>query len=97
MKMKSISSAELKTLYEKDKNINILDVREESEYEMGHIPGAEFKPLSEFPIQIDNEKTYYVICAGGGRSSMACEFLQKEGYDVVNVNDGMSAWSGDIE
>lgn len=95
---KAISNEEFKNIYENDENIHVLDVREDFEYEIGHIPGSESKPLSTFPIDdLDKDKTYYVLCQSGGRSEMACEFLSQQGYDVINVAGGMSSWQGDIE
>ncbi|AYC28537.1 rhodanese-like domain-containing protein [Paenisporosarcina cavernae] len=79
----------------------VLDVREESEYDMGHIIGAENKPLTE--LQADNveglseDKQYIVICQSGNRSKQASDILAKKGYDFVNVAQGMSSWNGDIE
>jgi len=37
---------------------------------------------------------YYVICQIGGRSEQASLFLDQEGYQVVNVLGGTSAWPG---
>lgn len=94
---KTISITEFQKLHNNDKNIQIIDVREDFEYEMGHIPGAISKPLSTFPIQVEKDTTYYVVCASGGRSEMACQVLAQAGYDVVNVEGGMAFWRGEIE
>lgn len=93
----NISNAEFSELYKNNKNLNIIDVREDYEYENGHIPGAQSAPLSSFPVLLDKEKTYYVVCQSGGRSSMACQMLKQDGQDVINVEGGMSAWKGAIE
>ncbi|WP_346024535.1 rhodanese-like domain-containing protein [Alkalibacterium indicireducens] len=50
-----------------------------------------------FRNYVKKDKEYHVICLSGGRSSMVCDFLGNQGYDVVNVMGGMSAWRGDIE
>ena len=81
-------------------DLNIIDVREAGEFSSGHIPGAINVPLSEFAQhldKIDKDKEQYVVCLSGARSSVACDFLGNNGYTVVNVMGGMSAWRGDIE
>ncbi|MBO0431727.1 rhodanese-like domain-containing protein [Enterococcus sp. DIV0660C] len=79
----------------KKKSVPIIDVRESVEYQMGHVPNAESFPLSELESissQLTKEKTYYVICQSGGRSATACNWLASEGFDVINVMGGTSAW-----
>ena len=97
MMTKAISISKFSELYKSNEHLNILDVREDFEYEKGHIPGAKSKPLSTFPVELDKEKTYYVICQSGGRSAGACQMLTQKGYDVINVEGGMSAWRGEME
>lgn len=87
--------------YQKSKNeeLTIVDVREADEFERGHIPSAKTLPLSGLGLHIDQltkDEKYYIICQSGGRSAMACEFLSSEGYEVVNVMAGMSAWKGEL-
>ncbi|PRY82299.1 rhodanese-like domain-containing protein [Alkalibacterium olivapovliticus] len=85
---------------QKREEICIIDVREADEFSSGHIPGAVSMPLSGLAQGyegLDKGTEYHVVCLSGGRSSMACEFLSNEGYDVVNVMGGMSAWRGEIE
>ncbi|WP_028273993.1 rhodanese-like domain-containing protein [Atopococcus tabaci] len=93
----SISMPEFDELYRKNKDIHIIDVREDDEFASGHIPGATSVPLSQFPTELDKDKSYYVICHSGGRSSLACQQLAQNGYDVTNVMGGMSAWRGETE
>lgn len=94
---KTISMSEFDEVYRKKDGMTILDVREEDEYKSGHIPGARSAPLSGFPAQLEKGKTYYVVCQSGGRSTMACQYLARNGHDVVNVMGGMSAWRGETE
>jgi rhodanese-related sulfurtransferase len=78
-------------------SIHVLDVRERDEYELGHIPGAMFTPLSEFMIHMDKiemTKHYYVVCHSGSRSQVVAEYLGKQGYQVSNVMGGMSTYRG---
>lgn len=73
----------------------VIDVRELDEYTAGHVPGAELVPLATVPEQLERfagEGPTYVICHSGGRSMRAAEFAAGEGYDVVNIAGGTSAW-----
>lgn len=79
----------------------VLDVREPNEYAGGHIVGAANKPLSELQASnfegIDQVSSYIVICQSGNRSQEASKILADEGYTIVNVSEGMSSWTGEIE
>lgn len=80
--------------------IVILDVREQDEWESGHIPDAKHIPLMELPTRLEElnpEDEIIVVCHSGGRSHHACEYLAHMGYNVVNMLGGMSVWRGDIE
>lgn len=79
----------------------VLDVREPSEYDQGHIPGAENKPLTVMKTGdfdgLNKEEKYVVICQSGNRSAQASELMLEEGYDFVNVEQGMGSWDGPVE
>ncbi|MBB5180228.1 rhodanese-related sulfurtransferase [Planomicrobium koreense] len=79
----------------------VLDVREAYEYEQAHIPGAENKPLSLLQSGdfegLQEDTKYVVICQSGNRSKQASDLLLEEGYDFVNVAQGMSSWEGAVE
>lgn len=79
----------------------VLDVREENEFAEGHIPNAVNKPLSKLQQddfeQLSKEEKYVVICRSGNRSQTASDILSAEGYEVINVSEGMSSWTGEIE
>ena len=92
--MERIKPVEFQALNQKE-DITILDVREEEEFQSGHIEGALNAPLSTLDKgyeQLDAAKRYYVICQGGMRSERACQFLETKGFDVVNVEGGMNRW-----
>lgn len=79
----------------KQKEIKIIDVREAYEYQVGHVPNAKNFPLSSlgtYRIDLNPEEEYYLICQSGARSENACAFLSGQGYNVVNVLGGTSAW-----
>jgi len=79
-----------------DDDARMIDVRERHEWEAGHAPGARLSPLKDLGTSLGNidiNENIPVICASGGRSSQAVEFLRKEGYDAVSVEGGMKAWA----
>jgi rhodanese-related sulfurtransferase len=65
----------------------------------GKIPGAVNIPLGlvEFRIhELDKLKEYILVCRSGGRSGRATEFLESQGYNVINMQDGMLSWEGKV-
>jgi molybdopterin/thiamine biosynthesis adenylyltransferase/rhodanese-related sulfurtransferase len=78
----------------------IVDVREASEWEQGHLPGAAHISKSYVEQQIEAavpDRTTPVIlyCAGGVRSLFAAQTLKSMGYtDVASMSGGFQAWKG---
>lgn len=73
----------------------ILDVREDYEWEAGHIAGALHIPLEQLPArleELDPDVDVNVICRTGGRSFRAATWLSENGYSAFNVIGGMGAW-----
>ena len=92
--MKEIAFDEFYQLYQKG-SLSVLDVREVEEFESLHLEGARNLPLSQLADtyeQLDKDQLYYVICKSGMRSARACQFLAEQGYDVINVQGGMTAF-----
>ena len=95
----------MKDFYEKYTNnssekLTIIDVREIHEYAAGHIPSAENFPLSTLGsdfTKLDKDQKYYVICQAGGRSAKAYDFLDAQGFDIINVEGGMNNWPGETK
>jgi rhodanese-related sulfurtransferase/rubrerythrin len=79
---------------------NLIDVRQPSEYERGHLPGAHLIPLREVAAkakELDPEKTSVVYCASGVRSRSATSLLSEMGFrDVSNISGGIKAWQGQV-
>lgn len=74
----------------------IVDVREPSEYQAGHIPEAKLLPLGELEARMDElpkNRQILCVCASGARSSMAAQRLARAGYTVINLRGGMMGWS----
>ncbi len=73
----------------------ILDVREDYEWEAGHVDGAVHIPLDQLPArleELDPDTDLNVICRTGGRSFRATTWLNENGYSAFNVVGGMGAW-----
>lgn len=101
-----VDAAFLKAVLDKKESIYIVDVREASEWNQGHIPTAIH--LSKGIIERDIESRIpdlnakvVLYCGGGYRSALAAENLQKMHYkNILSLQGGFSAWKNsgfDIE
>lgn len=76
----------------------LVDVREESEFAAGHLPGAVHigKGVIERDIEAkvpDVATPLVLYCGGGFRSALAADALQKMGYtNVISMDGGWSGW-----
>lgn len=74
----------------------VVDVRAESEWDAGHLPGALHIPLPELEErrgEIPTDREVVLQCQGGGRSAIAASLLKARGHDrVANLAGGYSAW-----
>lgn len=90
--------ADVKARLDRGEPLNIVDVREESEWAAGHVPGAVH--LGKGIIERDIEKTFpdpstelVLYCGGGFRSALAAWNLQQMGYErVISMDGGWSGW-----
>ena len=92
--MKEIAFDAFYQLYQNEQ-LSLVDVREAEEFETLHLEGAQNLPLSQLADiydRLDKNLLYYVICKSGMRSARACQFLAEQGYDVINVQGGMTAF-----
>lgn len=95
---KVVQSADAKTVKEwYDRNeILLVDVRETSEFEVEHIPGALLLPLSNFDPEIFPTlpgKKIVIHCAIGKRSEAAGKMLLNEGHPgAIHMTGGLDAW-----
>ncbi len=80
------------------KNALVLDVREQGEYDAGHILNSKLIPLGKLKERIGElekyrERPLVVVCRSGQRSAAACGLLGKQGFaQAYNLNGGIVAW-----
>lgn len=77
-------------------DVIVLDVREQWEYDEGHIPGVVLIPMGDVPNRLDEiptDKEVIVTCRSGNRSGQITDFLRQQGFDNVhNMEGGIVAW-----
>lgn len=77
-------------------DVVLLDVREQWEYDEGHIPGVTLIPMNEVASrlsEIPTDKEVIVTCRSGNRSGQVADFLRAQGFDNVhNMQGGILAW-----
>lgn len=96
MPMNTITVKSLKQLLEQNAEVQLIDVREIDEFEIGHIKEAKNIPLSELDQHVSDfnkDDDYIIICRSGNRSGMACDYLEQYDIKATNVQGGMIEWT----
>jgi rhodanese-related sulfurtransferase len=83
-----------------DEGVRVVDVREQDEWNSGHIPQATHLPLPQIVNnpekslgEGDREQPVVFVCAAGQRSAVASEVAAMLGYkDIYNLEGGTTAW-----
>ena len=90
---------QIKDRLDKGDNVNLIDVREDNEWDLGRIPTAIHlgKGIIERDIESvakNREMELILYCQGGFRSALAAESLKKMGYkNVYSMSGGFSTWA----
>jgi rhodanese-related sulfurtransferase len=74
----------------------LVDVRTDTEYAAGHVPGALHVPLADVRSEaagLDREKPLVVYCRSGERSGMAADAFAASGWDAHSIEGGLLQWS----
>lgn len=101
--MKSINSTYAEKLIKDNKDLVILDVRTYSEFKEARVKGAINIPVDELEWELNELEKYkenkiLVYCKVGVRSSMACSYLENEGFkNLYNLVGGILDFNGEIE
>jgi len=76
--------------------LHLLDVREQDEWDAGHIEGAQHIPLGELGArlaEVPKEQVVVAVCRSGSRSDRAAKGLRLSGFRAENLDGGVTAWS----
>ncbi|CAN5377633.1 MBL fold hydrolase [soil metagenome] len=80
-------------------DIAVLDVRGQSEWEAGHVPGVNNVPagyIADDIASLPTDRPLVLHCQGGGRSAIAASVLRARGVsNVVNLSGGFGAWQAE--
>jgi adenylyltransferase/sulfurtransferase len=100
--LEEITVSELNEQIKNNPEVQIIDVREPHEYEIGKIPHSKLIPLAQVVArqkEIDQSRTAVIQCKSGGRSAKAIQALQDAGYKgkLLNLKGGILAWSDEID
>jgi rhodanese-related sulfurtransferase len=87
-----VGPEELLARLREEPQLQLLDVRERTEWEGGHVPGSQLVPwhdIAEVPESLDAARPIATICSGGVRAATAASLLKRAGADqVIHVIDG---------
>ena len=97
----NITAEEAKQIMDTEEGYIILDVREQDEYDAGHIPGAILIPYTEIEekaedVLTDKDQLILVYCRSGRRSKIAAEALVELGYTNIKEFGGIIDWPYDV-
>jgi rhodanese-related sulfurtransferase len=80
-----------------DPNIQVVDCREQDEWDEAHVDGMTLIPLSQMGQRLnemDKNRPLIVVCLSGGRSLRAAQQLAQIGFtDVKSMQGGLRAWA----
>ena len=80
----------------RDEDAQLVDVREDHEWDAGRIEGARHIVLGEVASkaeEIDREQPVVFYCRVGARSAMAAQAFRRAGYDAYTLDGGLEAWA----
>ena len=98
-----ITAEEAKAMMEEQPEAVVLDVREQDEYDAGHIPGAVLLPVSTINEETaasaipEKDTVVLVYCRSGNRSKTASQALADLGYTQIYEFGGIKDWPYDVE
>lgn len=90
-----MSVHELNGRMKESDGLAVLDVRQPSEWDHGHLSGAKYMFLPEIPKrlkELDRSKPVATFCGSGYRASIAASLLKRAGFDVSNVPGSFGGW-----
>jgi len=98
--MKEITVQELKAMQDKKEDFQLIDIREEYEFDICNL-GGELIPMGEIMDNIDKvskDKKVVVHCRSGKRSASVIQMLEQQGFtNLINLKGGIMAWAEEID
>ncbi len=86
-----------KGVFEHLGQVQLVDCREQYEWDAGRIEGALHIPLNRIMAgregELAKDRPVVVVCRSGNRSELAAMMLQARGYEAYNLEGGMEAWA----
>ena len=99
--IKNITPKELKARLDAGEALQVIDVREYWEVNLGTLENALHIPMNDIPYQLDDipqDKPVVFMCHTGVRSANVTEWVQQQGYtNALNLVGGIDQWSRDID
>ena len=96
-----LTPRELQTRLSRGEDLQLIDVREQFEWDIVRIPGARLVPLATLPDVVDTldrEREVVVYCKGGSRSRAAASHLADAGFArVANLTGGILRWREEVD
>jgi rhodanese-related sulfurtransferase len=89
-----VTPEQARELHEADA-VQLVDVREQNEWDAGRIAGATHIPVAELSDRapsLDADKPVVFYCQSGSRSAMATQAFRASGFDAHNLTGGIAAW-----
>jgi rhodanese-related sulfurtransferase len=85
------------TAYERRDEVLLLDVREQEEWDAGHIEGSVHIPMGELGArqeELPSDRPIVAVCRSGNRSAAVTQALSRAGYEAHNLVGGVAEWKG---
>lgn len=99
--MKHVAPADLKARLAAGDKLQLLDVREEWEYQTARIDGSLLMPMGQIATRVaelDPAAETIVICHHGGRSMQIAGLLERRGFSsVINLTGGVDVWARTVD
>lgn len=101
--MKEITALELKQWHQENKDFQLIDIREEYEYEICNLAsiGSELIPMGSIMENLDKiakDKNVVIHCHRGSRSASVISVLEMHGFNnLYNMTGGITAWINEVD
>ncbi len=96
-----VTPRELQGRLSRGEELQLIDVREQFEWDIARIPGARLVPLATLPDVVDTldrGREVVVYCKGGSRSRAAASHLADAGFArVANLSGGILRWQAEVD